>query len=95
MSISSRACITALLALLSVNTTTTRADVHYEEKTELFEVGARDGTPEQIWQGIRRWGPTGGDMHSRSVIVGQAGGKISWKWSYAQGGNGCIMAGLR
>lgn len=89
MSLSPRACVLALLAVSCMNTTLARADVHYEEKIELFEVGARDGTPEQIWQGIRRWGPTGGDMHSRSVIVGQAGGKVSWKWSYAQGGGGC------
>lgn len=67
---------------------TAAAEVVYRERVEYFEIGVRDGMPEDIWTAIRRYGPFIQGKHA----VGSAAGRLKWSdLSIARRGHVCRL----
>lgn len=62
-----------------------QAVLHYEERTETFEIGAAATDGASIWQAIRRIGPEVGGTHA----IGTTGAKTSWTRTLQRGPLGC------
>ncbi len=78
----------AAAALILSTALPLRAEVHYREQVETFEIGIRDGTPEDIWTAIRRYGPLVQGKHA----VGSASGQLNWSdLSIARRGGDCRL----
>ncbi len=77
--------LTLVLPLLPL---TAQAEVVYRERVETFEIGVRDGLPEDIWTAIRRFGPFIQGKHA----VGSAQGRLKWSGlSIARRGHTCRL----
>jgi predicted secreted Zn-dependent protease len=63
------------------------ATLHYEERTEPFEIGAGITDSASLWQAIRRFGPEAGGAHA----IGTAGAKTSWTRTLQRGPLGCKL----
>lgn len=78
----------AVAVLIALPPTPLRAEVVYEERAETFEIGVRDGTAEDIWTAIRRYGPFIQGKHA----VGSATGRLKWSdLSIARRGHDCRL----
>ncbi len=78
----------AVAVLIALAPAPLRAEVVYDERIENFEIGIRDGTAEDIWTAIRRYGPFIQGQHA----VGSATGRLKWSdLSIARRGHDCRL----
>lgn len=79
----------AVAALAIVAAAHARAEVHFKEQaTKRYDIWAREGTPEEVWKGVERYGPYFAKMGVHAIGLTELK-QFEWKTRHLRSPLGC------